>query len=89
MKAIRELKGNYKAKEPSITKLGKIRKPHNRKKPTKNFSINLALTNDQKDFIVKKAEEFNLSPATVIRNILDMLISFDKNNEELIIKAKS
>lgn len=63
-------------REPSLTKAGTVRKQYTvknpRKKPTKLFSINVALTTYQKDFLEKKAQELDVKPTEVVRKILEV-----------------
>lgn len=78
MKSIRKLPNTATPKktEQSITKTGKLRKVYTvknpRKKETKQYSLNLALTLDQKLFLETKAEELGIRPAEVIRKILEV-----------------
>lgn len=77
MNTIRKIRNpEHPKREVSLTKTGLPRKRYTvrnpRKSPTKEYSINIALSAHQKAFLEKKAEKLEVRPAEIVRRILDV-----------------
>lgn len=70
MESIRKLREFDKPKKSSITKSGKIRKEYTRKLPSKKWSVNVALTEEQKNYLETEALKNNVKPTEIVRRIL-------------------
>ena len=70
MESIRKLREFDRPKKQSITKSGKVRKEYVRKAPSKKWSINVSLTEEQKVYLETEAFKNNVKPTEIVRKIL-------------------